>query len=166
MWSNVNWDLCACRWLHICCSGEVCLRWELCRVGLSLSAIAKGGGTRPSLTNTCFKMGETLLEKLRLQKLKAVRLVILMPLFLNLSLLGVAVCAAILMWDRPGSKSTVSAVVVLAVGAFLRVAWLAVIGCAQAATASAMIAEKPVHDLSESNNKSVENDRRVSSNTA
>jgi uncharacterized membrane protein len=111
-------------------------------------------------------MGETLLEKLRLQKLKAVRLVILMPLFLNLSLLGVAVCAAILMWERPGSKSTVAAVVVLAVGAFLRVAWLAVIGCAQAATASAMIAEKPVHDLSESNNKSVENDRRVSSNTA
>lgn len=133
---------------------------------VSLSAIAKGGGTRPSLTNTCFKMGETLLEKLRLQKLKAVRLVILIPLFLNVSLLGVAVCAAILMWELPGSKSTVAAVVVLAVGAFLRVAWLAVIGCAQAATASAMIAEKPVHDLPESNNKSVGNDRRVSSNKA
>lgn len=83
-------------------------------------------------------MGEPSSKRLWLQFLKAVRVVILIPILIYVALATLAVYVAITALQSNCSAVVVTFVISLAVTTSVRVIWLIVNGCIQAGTASVM----------------------------
>lgn len=105
-------------------------------------------------------MGDSPSKKLLVQLLMAVRVVILVPILINVTLLALAVYVAIAALHSKCPQAVVASVISIAFVTSIRLIWLIINGFIQAVTASVMNAVKPI--AVSSGSKSSETDRRVS----
>lgn len=106
-------------------------------------------------------MGEPSSKKPLFQFLKAVRVVILIPILIYATLVALAVYVAVAAVHSKCPRTVVLNVISLAFITFVRLIWLIVNGYIQAVTASVMNAVKPGPSHGESGSKSSVTDRRV-----
>ena len=109
-------------------------------------------------------MRDFLKERPRLPLLKAVRVVIVIPILINFTLLALAVYVARKALHLKYPKAMVTSVFILEFATLVRLIWVIINGFIQARTASVMIVEKPaaVSIEGKSGNRSIEEARWVS----
>jgi len=105
-------------------------------------------------------MGEPSTKKPLFQFWKAIRVIILIPILTNVTLVALGVYVTIAALRSKCPKAVVLSVKLLVLATFLRLIWLIISGCIQSMTASVMNAVKP--SPSSGGSKSSETDRRVS----
>jgi len=108
-------------------------------------------------------MGEPSSKKPLVQFLKAIRVIILLPILIYVTLVALGVYVAVAAQHSKCPTAVVVSVILLAFATFFRLIWLIINGCIQAMTASVMNAVKPsqISGDGESGSKSTEMDRRV-----